>query len=262
MSLQERLQMISASGAADQKSRIDAYKGLLSELFTSANVEDVRTFVDHVTGGDVPLVVARQVLQEVANGLTALPADAIKSLGEFALDRTANRASSFEDQTSLIREHMAAVYEAEENWAQAAKLLAGIPMDSGIRMIETVARSTNTSRLRCYSRRMRSASAETFINRAALLINEAEEDDEKRIDPRSPQAAAQGVLRENSRLEAQVPRGSHAVPPAVAADHADVWRHDRVRGRHDHVSLDGRDVRRARARRPAALTHARHALQG
>lgn len=181
MSLQERLQMISASGAADQKSRIDAYKGLLSELFTSANVEDVRTFVDHVTGGDVPLVVARQVLQEVANGLTALPADAIKSLGEFALDRTANRASSFEDQTSLIREHMAAVYEAEENWAQAAKLLAGIPMDSGIRMIETAYKVDKYIKIAMlFLQDEESVSAETFINRAALLINEAEEDDEKR----------------------------------------------------------------------------------
>ena len=36
----------------------------------------------------------------------------------------------------MVREHLAAVYENEEDWSTAAKLLAGIPLDSGIRVLE------------------------------------------------------------------------------------------------------------------------------
>jgi len=181
MSLQDRLKQIAADGAADQKTRIDRYKALSSELFAGANAApDLQAFLEHVTGDEVPLVVARQVLLEFASGLKSLPADAIKSLGGYVLERTTSRASSFEEQTSQIREHMANVYEAEEEWTTAAKLLAAIPMDSGIRLIEMSYKVDKYIKIAMlYLQDEDSVSAETFINRAALLINEAEEDDEK-----------------------------------------------------------------------------------
>ncbi len=38
---------------------------------------------------------------------------------------------SYEDQVTLIREHLADLYEREEEWSQAATTLAGIDLDSG-----------------------------------------------------------------------------------------------------------------------------------
>jgi hypothetical protein len=37
---------------------------------------------------------------------------------------------------SVIRESVAAVYEAEESWTQAAQVLAGIDLDSGQRVLD------------------------------------------------------------------------------------------------------------------------------
>jgi COP9 signalosome complex subunit 4 len=37
---------------------------------------------------------------------------------------------------SVIRESVAAVYEAEESWTQAAQVLAGIDLDSGQRQLD------------------------------------------------------------------------------------------------------------------------------
>ncbi len=39
-------------------------------------------------------------------------------------------------QVSVIRESVAAVYEAEESWTQAAQVLAGIELDSGQRVLD------------------------------------------------------------------------------------------------------------------------------
>ena len=39
-------------------------------------------------------------------------------------------------QVSLIRETLSKVYESEEEWSLAAKMLAGIPLESGIRVLD------------------------------------------------------------------------------------------------------------------------------
>ena len=39
---------------------------------------------------------------------------------------------------SVIRESVAAVYEAEESWTQAAQVLAGIDLDSGQRQLDAL----------------------------------------------------------------------------------------------------------------------------
>ena len=41
-------------------------------------------------------------------------------------------------QVSVIRESVAAVYEAEESWTQAAQVLAGIDLDSGQRQLDAL----------------------------------------------------------------------------------------------------------------------------
>ena len=48
-------------------------------------------------------------------------------------DRVARRP-----QVSVIRESVAAVYEAEESWTQAAQMLAGIDLDSGQRQLDAL----------------------------------------------------------------------------------------------------------------------------
>ena len=41
------------------------------------------------------------------------------------------RVISFEEQVSNIRQHLAEIYEKEQNWKAAAKVLVGIPLETG-----------------------------------------------------------------------------------------------------------------------------------
>ncbi len=73
----------------------------------------------------------------------------------------------------MTREHLADVYEREEEWTEAAKMLAGIPLDSGIRVLEDNYKVEKYIRIAMlYLQDDESVSAETFLNRASVLINE------------------------------------------------------------------------------------------
>ena len=166
-----------AAESTDQKSRIEKYKAFLAATVSSADVACLRAFVVHVTAEDVALVVARQVLQEMAAALPSLTPEVLKDVGTFALERIGSRVTSFEEQASTIREHLAAVYEKEEEWTLAAKMLAGIPLDSGIRVLEDNYKVEKYIKIAMlFLQDEESISAETYINRASLLISETTSD--------------------------------------------------------------------------------------
>jgi len=162
----------------DQKTRIDRYKATLTSLLAGGKADDLNRFVEHVTSEDVPLVISRQVLGDLAAALPQLPRDQLKALGGLLLERIQPRVSSFEEQASTVREHLATVFEAEEDWTQAAKMLAGIPLDSGIRVLEDNYKVEKYIKIAMlYLQDEESISAETNINRASLLITEDTRDD-------------------------------------------------------------------------------------
>ena len=163
-----------AAEPIDQKSRIERYKAHLAALVAAGDVANLRTYVVHITGEDVALVVSRQVLQELAASLPSLAAGALKDVGTFALERIQPRVTSFEEQASTIREHLADLYEKEEDWTTAAKMLAGIPLDSGIRMLEDNYKIEKYIKIAMlYLQDEESVSAETYINRARSPDNSA-----------------------------------------------------------------------------------------
>lgn len=41
------------------------------------------------------------------------------------------RVISFEEQVASIRQHLASIYEREQNWRDAANVLVGIPLETG-----------------------------------------------------------------------------------------------------------------------------------
>lgn len=47
------------------------------------------------------------------------------------LDKIQPRVSSYEEQVTTVREHLATLLEKEEDWSKAAQTLAGIDLDSG-----------------------------------------------------------------------------------------------------------------------------------
>ncbi|KAJ3107350.1 hypothetical protein HDU97_004231 [Phlyctochytrium planicorne] len=94
-----------------------------------------------------------------------------KNLYLYTLEQIQSRTVAYEEQISMIRERLAKIYEDDEDWSEAAKVLQGIPLDSGHRNI------TDEYRLRIYIHIVQlflededSISAEAYLNRASLLF--------------------------------------------------------------------------------------------
>lgn len=78
-------------------------------------------------------MISRQILTEICVQLKTLP-DAISStISHFTLDRVQPRVISFEEQVATIRQHLASIYERQEQWREAANVLGLIPLETGQR---------------------------------------------------------------------------------------------------------------------------------
>lgn len=53
-----------------------------------------------------------------------------------ALEKAQPRAVSYGEQVAALREQLAALYEGQEEWSKAAAALAGIDLDSGMRLLD------------------------------------------------------------------------------------------------------------------------------
>jgi len=164
-----------------QKDKGPAFISLISEVLSQSDTDilkDLHTLVDTVVNQDnVGLVVGRQVLSELVR---ILGEGAIKDLELrkcVVVDTLATvqpRIVSYEEQVNTLRFQLADLLEEEEEWSEAAKVLMGISLDSGQRSVG------DAEKLRVYVRIVRlllededSVQAETYYNRAALLVHSA-----------------------------------------------------------------------------------------
>jgi len=131
--------------------------------------------VDERTG--TPLVISRTLLHAFAQILGELPPAAQKEVGHYTLEKVQPRVVAFEEQVSSIRVQLAAIYEEEENWREAAKILVAIPLDTGQRFLSAEEKVDIYVKIaRLYLEDEESVQAEAFINRAAELIHQVTDD--------------------------------------------------------------------------------------
>jgi COP9 signalosome complex subunit 4 len=67
--------------------------------------------------------------------MTKLPDDDSQSISHFLLDRVQPRVISFEEQVATIRQHLAGIYERQDQWREAANVLGLIPLETGQRFV-------------------------------------------------------------------------------------------------------------------------------
>ncbi|CEQ40071.1 SPOSA6832_01648, partial [Sporobolomyces salmonicolor] len=181
-----------------------AYSSLLSQtLSSSSSLEsDLGQWLSVIVGSDFPQIVARQVLADyVAKVGEIQDREQRKEVMRRSLEKLQPRVSSFEEQVSrggggrapvdagggdaheltpigsqvcTLREQYADLLEADEEFPEAAKVLIGIPLESGSRSDEY--------KLKVYIRIVRlfleeedSTSADTYFNRASLLAHSAQD---------------------------------------------------------------------------------------
>jgi COP9 signalosome complex subunit 4 len=174
MSAAAKLNGIASVG--DQKTKIAQYRDLLNEIFAAQQADDFNAFVDHMVSEDTPLVISRQILQNFAQILQELPTELHKTVATHALTKLQPRVVAFEEQVSIIREHLASVYQDEEEWAEAAACLRAIPLDTGNRVLDPEYKVNIYVKIaQLYLEDDEAVQAETFLNRASILIPDCKE---------------------------------------------------------------------------------------
>ncbi|KAJ1546069.1 COP9 signalosome complex subunit 4 [Nowakowskiella sp. JEL0078] len=184
-SLGQQLSQIATSGS--QKDKPTLYKQVLIQIFEGSSktsndiVIETREFLSHTIQESVGLVVSRQLLNDFISvfevwAKTINDSDIIQGVWNYLLERTQSRVSAFEEQISIVREKLATSYEEDECWSDAARVLQGIPMDSGHRVV------SDDYKLKIYIHIVRlllededATMAESFLSRASLLIHNCKE---------------------------------------------------------------------------------------
>eukprot|EP01116_Phalansterium_solitarium_P015836 TRINITY_DN353_c1_g1_i12.p1 TRINITY_DN353_c1_g1~~TRINITY_DN353_c1_g1_i12.p1 ORF type:complete len:417 (+),score=127.58 TRINITY_DN353_c1_g1_i12:67-1251(+) len=167
----EKLQEIAAG--ADHKAKAAGYRQVLDQLIQSKNAAGLKEFANHMLDDKTPLVISRTLLQAFASSLPLLPAEEHMQIAHYALERIQPRVVAFEEQVSVIRLDLAKLYEAEEQWKEAARILIGIPLDSGQRVLDAAYKVNIYVHIaQLYLEDDEAVSAEAYINRAAEIIHQ------------------------------------------------------------------------------------------
>uniref|UniRef100_A0A672LEC2 COP9 signalosome complex subunit 4 n=1 Tax=Sinocyclocheilus grahami TaxID=75366 RepID=A0A672LEC2_SINGR len=145
------------------------------ERITSSKLTSVA--ISHtcaVVNENVSLVISRQLLTDFCTHLQNLPDGTAKAVCHFTLEKIQPRVISFEEQVASIRQHLATLYEKEEDWRNAALVLVGIPLETGQKQYNVDYKlDTYLKIARLYLEDDDPVQAEAYINRASLLQNES-----------------------------------------------------------------------------------------
>ncbi|KAG6608525.1 COP9 signalosome complex subunit 4, partial [Cucurbita argyrosperma subsp. sororia] len=162
----------SASTISDQRRKIEQYKHILYDVLSLNDIVQTKKFIDHILSDEVPLVVSRRLLQILAQDLGNLEVAAQKETAHYILVLIQPRVVSFEEQVLILREKLAELYETEQQWSKAARMLSGIDLDSGMRVIDESYRLSKCVRIaRLYLEDDDAVNAEAFINKASFLVS-------------------------------------------------------------------------------------------
>ncbi|OBS79081.1 hypothetical protein A6R68_18540 [Neotoma lepida] len=144
---------------------------------------------------NVSLVISRQLLTDFCTHLPNLPDSTAKEIYHFTLEKIQPRVISFEEQVASIRQHLASIYEKEEDWRNAAQVLVGIPLETGQKQYNVDYKlETYLKIARLYLEDDDPVQAEAYINRASLLQNESTNE--------QLQIHYKTIVHESERLEA------------------------------------------------------------
>ncbi|KAK1174383.1 COP9 signalosome complex subunit 4-like [Acipenser oxyrinchus oxyrinchus] len=172
---QELAQLMNSSGS--HKDLAGKYRQILEKAvqFSGAEqLEALKAFVEAMVNENVSLVISRQLLTDFCTHLPTLPDGTAKEIYHFTLEKIQPRVISFEEQVASIRQHLATIYEKEEDWRNAALVLVGIPLETGQKQYNVDYKlDTYLKIARLYLEDDDPVQAEAYINRASLLQNES-----------------------------------------------------------------------------------------
>jgi COP9 signalosome complex subunit 4 len=175
-----QLSQMAISAVGSHRDLADKYKTVLDSIFQLGEdelVDGLKSFIEAIINENVSLVISRQLLSEVAAQLVKLEDSISKAVSHFTLEVVQPRVISFEDQVGAIRQHLADIYEREQNWSQAAQVLVGIPLETGQKQYTVDYKlETYLKIARLYLEDEDPIQGEAYINRAAQLQTQTKND--------------------------------------------------------------------------------------
>ncbi|KAI1369545.1 hypothetical protein F5Y08DRAFT_96689 [Xylaria arbuscula] len=191
--------LATAKAADDQAAAYDSLLENIQTYSTPATVEaDMKAIATSIFTNDLRVVALRSLLERFINALRGFEkADLTVAVGQHTLDIIAAQPSAtFLDQVASLRELMAGAHETNEDFLEAAKTLAEIPLDAAQRKVSDEERAAVWVRIvRNYLEVDDTTSAETYLNKLKIIIY-AVSDPALNLHFRLSQARIQDAKRE------------------------------------------------------------------
>ncbi len=178
--IKAQLAQMSTTAGGSHRDLADKYRAILDSILQLGEdelVDGLKAFIEAIVHENVSLVISRQLLSEVASELVKIEDPISKAVSHFTLEVVQPRVISFEDQVGAIRQHLAEIYEREQNWRQAAQVLVGIPLETGQKQYTVDYKlETYLKIARLYLEDEDPVQGEGYINRAAQLQTQTRND--------------------------------------------------------------------------------------
>jgi COP9 signalosome complex subunit 4 len=180
---------------------------------------DLIAFADTVLAGNLGVVNTRTLIADLITTLRALEnRDIIISVGQHVVRAipTAPLSSSLIEQSAALRELVAAAHEANEDFLDAAKLLAEIPLDSSQRRVPDAEKAAVWIRIvRNYLEVDDSTTAETYLNKLKNVMHDV---DDAELNLHFRLSAAR--IQDSNRQFLQAAKSYHDISfsPAIAEE--------------------------------------------
>lgn len=168
------------SSKTAQQDKPAAYNAILRQIRSSSESSQISTelptFIDAILE-DLGIVAARPLLASVVDAIKSITSTQQKiAVGTRALQALEVTRGAFEEQDAVIREELADAYTAQEDYAEAAKVLQGIQLESFQRKIPDDLKIRTWIRIcRLYLEEDDTTSAESYLNRAKILLYKIED---------------------------------------------------------------------------------------
>ncbi|KFA49164.1 hypothetical protein S40293_06138 [Stachybotrys chartarum IBT 40293] len=171
------LEAVGRAESSPSGDKAAAYEAMLRDIRQLSSpataIDDLNAIADSFFGQALGVVATRAVMGEFVATVRELRDDGLCiAVGDRTLALLASQPSSFLDATATIRELVATAHENREDFLDAAKVLAEIPLDSSQRKV------TDEQKARIWIRIVRNylevddpTAAETFINKLKNIMH-------------------------------------------------------------------------------------------
>jgi len=161
--------------ATSPRERTAQLEAALDAALAASDAAALQQVATTLVDGALALSTSVPLLSKLVQAVPTLPEPVAIAVSEHILSAVGARVPSFEAEVTSLREKLATLYESQEEWTQAAQTLRGIPFDGSHTLSHAFRLRVQVKIARLYLEDDKTVEAEMFLNRAAPLLHEADD---------------------------------------------------------------------------------------